>query len=201
MLEHLFGSKTRAKLLTLFIHHSEQAFFVRELTRLVETQINAVRRELENLIHIGFIIETSVAEESTKRPGVQRKYYKVNPTFPLLQEMKTLVTKAHVLMERRLDKDIRVLGDVHYFALLGSFIGQTGAPVDVFVVGNIDLDATKKFMKKLEDELGFEINFSCMTPQEFKYRKEITDRFLYSILESPKNVMIDRIDRPETVKT
>lgn len=200
MLEHLFGSKTRAKLLTLFVHHPEKPFFVRELTRLIDTQINAVRRELENLVELGLVNETDVAAvEGVKHPGLKRKYYKMNEIFPLLQEIRMLITKAHVLMERKLDREISALGDIHYAALMGAFIGKSGSPVDLFIVGTIDGAATKKLMKKLEEELGFEVNFTCMTPQDFKYRKEITDRFLYSILEAPKNVMVNRLDKLDDV--
>ncbi|MFH1078401.1 MAG: hypothetical protein V1745_03955 [Patescibacteria group bacterium] len=199
MLEHLFGSKTRAKLLTIFLHNSDKQFFVRELTRLIDTQINAVRRELENLVELGLVNEVEAAIEDTKRPGLKRKYYRMNDMFPLLHEIKMLVTKAHVLMERRLDREIAALGDIHYFALMGTFIGKAGAPVDIFIVGNVDAQATKKLMTRLEKDLGFEINFNVLTPQEFKYRKEITDRFLYSILEAPKNVMVNRLDKMDEV--
>ncbi|MCI0479731.1 hypothetical protein L0Y59_04250 [Candidatus Uhrbacteria bacterium] len=199
MLEHLFGSKTRAKLLTLFLHNAEKAYFVRELTRVIDTQINAVRRELENLVELGLVNEVEVAEGDAKRPGLKRKYYRMNDMFPLLQEIKMLITKAHVLMERRLDREVTALGDIHYFALMGTFIGKAGAPVDLFIVGNVDAHATKRLMARLEKDLGFEINFTCLTPQEFKYRKEITDRFLYSILEAPKNVMVNRLDKMDEV--
>lgn len=199
MLEHLFGSKTRAKLLTTFLHHPEKAFFVRELTRLIATQINAVRRELENLVELGLVNETEQSEKDV-HPGLKRKYYKMNDSFPLLNEIRTLVTKAHVLMERRLDREIAVLGEIHYFALLGTFIGKSKAPVDIFIVGTVDEEETRKLMQRLEKELGFEINFTCMTLQEFRYRKEITDRFLYSILESPKNIIVNRVDKLDEIK-
>ena len=138
MLEHLFGSKTRVKLLTLFLHNSDKAFYVRELTRLIDTQINAVRRELENLIGLGMVNEVMGGTDDSKFPGLKRKYYKMNDTFPLLQEIRILITKAHVLMERRLDKEISTLGDVQYAALMGSFIGKSGSPVDLFLVGVIE---------------------------------------------------------------
>jgi len=200
MLEHLFGSKTRTKLLTLFLHHPDQAFFVRELTRLIDTQINAVRRELENLVELGLVNEVETVEAGTKHAGLKRKYYKMNLQFPLLGEIRTLITKAHVLMERRLDREIAALGDIQYCALLGAFIGKPGAPVDIFIVGTVDDLATRTLIDRLEKELGFEINFTCMTPQEFRYRKEITDRFLYSILEAPKNIMVNRMDHQDEVR-
>ena len=45
-LEKLFGSKTRTKLLSLFFGNPERSFYVREMTRVIEEQINSVRREL-----------------------------------------------------------------------------------------------------------------------------------------------------------
>ena len=47
-IEKLFGSKTRAKLLELFFSNTSKSYYVREVTRLVEEQINSVRRELIN---------------------------------------------------------------------------------------------------------------------------------------------------------
>ena len=55
MLEQLFGSKTRTKLMKLFLLNPEQIYFIRELTRVIDTQINSVRRELDNLEHCGLI--------------------------------------------------------------------------------------------------------------------------------------------------
>jgi hypothetical protein len=195
MLEHLFGSKTRVKLLSLFLRKPDEALFVREITRRVGTQINAVRRELQNLVSFGLINETAVEETETgsKRPGLKRKYYKANKNFPLLPEVTSLIVKAQVLLERRLDQDIIKLGDVQYLAFFGAFLGKAKAPVDLFIVGTVDKQKLAKLMAQAEHDLGFEINFSLMAPDEFKYRKDITDKFLYGILESPKNVAVNTL--------
>ena len=58
MLEYLFGSKTRVKMLKTFFAHQNKSFYVRELSRLLNSQINAVRRELELLVKAGIIKET-----------------------------------------------------------------------------------------------------------------------------------------------
>ncbi len=196
MLEHLFGSKTRVKLITLFIKHQEEAFFIRELTRRIDTQINAVRREIDNLARLGLIIEGFGNEElPTKRPGLKRKYYQINAKFPLLPEIQSLMNKANFLMEKRLDKDIVALGTVSYLSFMGSFIGQKNAAVDLFIVGVMDADKLKQLVRKSENELGFEINFTCLTPQEYKYRKEISDKFLTGVLSAPQHVVIDVLGR------
>lgn len=198
MLEHLFGSRTRVKLLSLFLRHPKEPLFVREITRRVETQINAVRRELANLVRFGLISEITVKDDpkddKKKQPGLKKKYYQVNDSFVLLSELTALMVKAQVLLERRLDREITQMGDIRYLAFLGLFLGKTAsAPVDLFIVGRVEKSTLEKFMKKIEDELGFDLNFSYMTLDEYQYRKDITDRFLHSILEAPKNVIIDRL--------
>ncbi len=204
MLEHLFGSRTRVKLLSLFLRHPDEAIFVRELTRRVGTQINAVRRELANLIAFGLISEVIVQEPiegAGRRPGVKRKYYTVNKGFPLLQEISSLIIKAQLLLERRLDQEILKMGDVRYLAFLGVFMGQAKSPVDIFVVGEqIDKRGLQKLVQETERDLGAEVNFSLMTLEEFRYRKDITDRFLYGILEAPKNVVVDRLNERVVVR-
>src|SRR5215217_1245610 len=55
MIEQLFGSKTRVKLLQLFYGNPNRSFYVREITRTIDEQINSVRRELANLLSIGII--------------------------------------------------------------------------------------------------------------------------------------------------
>src|SRR5688572_9794793 len=55
MIEQLFGSKTRVKLLYLFFGNPNRSFYVREITRKIDEQINSVRRELANLLSVGII--------------------------------------------------------------------------------------------------------------------------------------------------
>lgn len=201
MLEQLFGSRTRVKLLGLFLRYPRDPMFVRELTRKIDTQINGVRRELANLLKLGLITEIESNEEadpeelgSKKTFGVKRKYYMTNPNFPLLQELTNVIIKAQLMLEQNLDEQIKKMGDVRYLAFLGIFIGKPRAPVEVFIVANtFDVNALKEVIGEMEHDLGTEINFSIMTREEFEYRKEMTDKFLYAILEAPKNVVVDRL--------
>ncbi len=200
MLEHLFGSRTRLKLLMLFLQNPEDVFYVRELTRRIDTQINAVRRELQNLVTIGLLIEGSAKEEDAdhKRPGLKRKYYKANQEFPLIQEIRALLVKAYTLMEWKLDEQICKLGSIRYLAFLGIFIGQRNQPVDVFIVGDVNRAGLKTLMQTAEKRLGTEINYTLMTPQEYSYRREIADRFLESIMKAPKSIMVSKLEEKRT---
>src|SRR5207237_7512925 len=78
MIEQLFGSKTRVKLLQLFFSNPNRAFYVREITRKIDEQINSVRRELANLLSIGIIGSDSQNN---------RLYYEVNQDYEYYQPL------------------------------------------------------------------------------------------------------------------
>lgn len=178
----------------LFLNQPEEAFFIRELTRRINTQINAVRREIENLSRFGLITEMEEVDSGqAKRPGLKRKYYKINPSFPLLLEIKSLMIKSHLLMEKTLHREIASIGNVEYLAFMGAFLGQKD-PVDLFIVGTLDADKMQQLMNKAERDMNAQINFTCLSPQEFAYRREITDRFLISVLNGNKCVAIDKLN-------
>src|ERR1700750_519208 len=72
MVEQLFGSKTRVKLLQLFYSNPNRSFYVREITRKIDEQINSVRRELANLLNVG--IMTSDTSNIKVHYEVDQKY-------------------------------------------------------------------------------------------------------------------------------
>ncbi|MEK7095700.1 MAG: transcriptional regulator, partial [Patescibacteria group bacterium] len=81
MFEQLFGSKTRVKLLSLFYSNPNRSFYVREITRKIDEQINSVRRELANLLSIGII--TSDANNN-------RLYYEVSQSYEHYKPLATI---------------------------------------------------------------------------------------------------------------
>ncbi|MDO8463442.1 MAG: winged helix-turn-helix domain-containing protein [bacterium] len=201
MLEHLFGSKTRVKLLQLFLGNPGGMFYVREIARRIGAQIHAVRRELENLEHLGIIAATTPPESAVG--GLrerQRKYYTIDEGFFLIEELRSLVLKSQFLLEAEFKRRIQRLGSLRYFALLGLFIGEQDAPVDVFLVGTIHRERLVQLMKQFEREIGGTVNYTVMTVREFNYRKSIGDRFLYDILGGKKISVIDELTEQAPVE-
>ncbi len=190
MLEQLFGSKTRVRLLRLFLHNDQSAFFVRELTRKIGSQINAVRNELNNLVGMGVVVGADGAAKAATR---QRRYYRLNTSSLLYPELRALFLKSQVMVEKDFAQKITQLGSVQYLVLTGFFTGDDTAPVDLFIVGRVNHDRVSSLVRGFERTLGREVNYTIMSPQEYKYRRDVTDRFLYSILESKKIVVLDTI--------
>ena len=103
MLEQLFGSKTRFKLLRLFFRDPDRSFYVRELSRAIDSQINAVRRELSLFLKTGIVRvnkEVVKDEEDTLQGSSLRKYFVLDKSSLLYPELHSLLLKAQVLGEQ-----------------------------------------------------------------------------------------------------
>ena len=186
MHEKLFGSKTRAKLLSLFLNNADKSYYVREITRTIGEQINSVRRELANLKALDIVV-------SQGKKG--KLYYKANKKADLYPELKKIFAKAAsqqpVSAEKDMIKSIKGLGDISYAALMGHFVRDNSSPIDFFIVGKVNRRRLKTFVSQLEKQAKKEINYSLMSLDEFETRKMMFDRFMTEIMASPKDVLID----------
>ena len=188
MLEQIFGSQTRVKLLQLFLNNPGQSFYVRELTRVIGSQINAVRRELENLVDLGVIVEDQKSDKKDKM-----KYYSVVTGFILYPELKSMLQKAQFVLEKEFALSVEELGSVKYLVLTGSFVGEKGVPIDFLVVGDVNKTKLKEVIKSFEAKFNREINYTLLDEKEFNYRKNVADKFLFSVLDGKKIVIKDEI--------
>lgn len=212
-LEQLFGSKTRVKLLKLFLNNAERFYFIREIARTINSQINSVRRELLNLKNLGVVREVGRREENylipvkndknrfsgkfkrVKRKDDVKKFFQANSDFILFSELRALILKADFLLEKNFVRAVGKVGTVDYLVLTGNFVGLPGIPVDLFLVGRLNRRRLARLIKSFERDFGRVINYTVMSRQEFRYRKDITDRFLYNILENKKIVMVNQLDK------
>lgn len=188
VLEQLFGSRTRVKLLRLFLTHPEEQFFVRELTRRVAERINSVRRELANLESLSL-----VAGVSKNR----KRFYRLNTSSILYPELKALILKARIAVEQDWLEKIKKSGRISYLSLSGVFTGVAEAQTDVLIVGRVARKTLRSFMRRFQEQFENEIRFTVMPLKEFKYRRDITDRFLYTIFENKQVVLINRLRSTE----
>jgi len=156
---------------------------------------------LENLKSFGLLAvggkvggkeEASAGEESEKKSG-QEKYYYVNKDFVLFGELRSLIAKAQVLYKKDFMDNIKKVGSPQLVVLTGLFVDNDKAPVDLLIVGKVEKKKVKTVIGKLEKELGTELNFTILSSAEFKYRRDITDVFLYNILETRNIILIDKI--------
>lgn len=170
---------------------------MRELTRRLDVQINAVRHELRNLESLGLV---ELVKEGVSR-GAQKKHYRLNQNSVLVAELRALFVKSRVLLEKDFVRRLQSVGRILYFALTGRFMDRQDAPTDVLIVGRVDRRKLADLIRKFEIEFGHEINFTVLDEEEMRYRMDVMDRFLYSVLDQPKLVFVDEFFRsvPEKV--
>lgn len=190
MLKNFFSSQTRVKLLNLFLRNPDRSYYVRELTRKLKERINSIRRELENLTEIGLLKDEWIEK---------KRYYRVNQDFFLYQELRALVFKANSTPPERLAEMLSQVGQVGY-ALLSGIFTQSNSKIDLLIAGSINREKLNEVVKKLEREQAREINFTVMTENEFRYRRELDDRFLKEIFDSPHVVVLDRDKEPKSTE-
>lgn len=207
MLDHLFGSKTRVALLKLFYKNPNQAYFVRELTREINAQINSVRRELENLSKMGIVKvledvpEQKVPEwEEAPPKGLNRKkFFQLNNTFVLFEELSNLFSKSHLMLEKDLMNKLLTLPNIFFLVMTGFFTGvdkdstASDFSTDILIVGNVAREKLAEMIQQFEISMGRDVNYTIMSLKEFEYRRDITDKFLYDILVNPKLILIDKV--------
>lgn len=184
MLEQIFGSNTRNKLLHLFLENPDKSFFVREITRSIGERINSVRRELDNLEKFGLIL--------CKSEGL-KKFYFADKGFILFGELKSLIGKSKILAQRLIALKAKKMDGVKYFSLLGSLVGDEAAPTDILLIGSIASEQLQKLIKELEKAYRQPLRYTHFSVKEYNLRKKMTDKFLYTVLNSNKIELVNRL--------
>ncbi len=190
MIEQLFGSKTRVKLLRLFYANPNRSFYVREITRKIDEQINSVRRELANLLSIGIL---------TSDTTNNRLYYEVDQKYEFYKPLSLMFGNV-VEFEKETAKEsksvkrdpLKGLGNVELAIYSGSFTRDSTSETDVLIVGDVNKTRFAKFISELEAEEGRELRYTAMPTTEFEYRRQVKDRFITSVINAKKQVLIDK---------
>jgi DNA-binding transcriptional ArsR family regulator len=177
ILKALFSSQTRVKLLSTFLLHPENEYFIRELTRLLGEQINSIRRELENLRRIGLV---------KARHRNRKKYYHVDTEFPLYADLRNIFSKE-VQSESPLISSLKRLPNVQLVLLAGSFAG-TESKVDLLIVGPVQRELLEALL--LQDPAHKNVKYSIFSEADFLYRLSLKDRFIQEILNDPRHLIV-----------
>ncbi|MDR3298043.1 MAG: transcriptional regulator [Candidatus Nomurabacteria bacterium] len=173
-LEKLFGSKTRAKLLALFFENPDKSYYVREITRVIEEQINSVRRELTNLNALGLVkVETYE----------NKVYYSANNKHPFARPMTEIFSKKISTVK---DMDVHRTSWDEYSKPVKNILtalvvtnrlpGQDG--VDLLIVGDDRIKKLTHWAEIVEKKQGKPLNYVILSRDDYLYRKSVKDKFL-----------------------
>lgn len=196
-LTKLFWSRSRVKLLEKFViedivSRSTTGFFIRELCRDLDEQINAVRRELMNLESLGLL---KSYEENKK------KYYMLNKNSALYPEISEMFLKAYDVLSplKQFFKGRKTLDLVTVSSAILDFRNETtNNIVDIFIIGELDRIEFNHFLEKAF--FGKKIKYAIMSLDDFTNRLEYNDKLVLSILSQKGNLFLrDRLDIEDSI--
>lgn len=188
-IEKLFGSKTRAKLLELFFSNTSKSYYVREITRVIEEQINSVRRELLNLEGIG-IVKSDTYDNKV--------YYSANMKSPYAHAFQEIFSphravatpgsnstiEVHRVL-RRTNNWEEVIRPVEKYLkaliVINRFPGQDG--LDMLIVGDDSTKKLSRWAEVVEKRQGRPMNYVIMSRDDYLYRRSVRDKFIAEVLE------------------
>jgi hypothetical protein len=183
MLSDLITSKTRVKLLNVFLTNPHEMLHVRECVRRAGEEINAVRRELLFLEKKGIF---------NREPRANRVYYSFSKDYPFYFDLLKIGAKT-IGLGGEIIKNRAKIGKIKYAMFSGKFVRRakdSPEEVDLIIVGTTVLPELAILVRNEENRLGTEINYTAMTEEEFKFRKQRNDPFLVSILSGTRVMLI-----------
>lgn len=179
MLSDLITSKSRTKLLNVFLTESTAMYHVRELVRRTGDEINAVRRELLLLEKRGILV---------REPRANRVYYSLLKSYPFYFDLLRMGSKMAGLGANILRNRVKI-GKIKYAMFSGRFtrrMEKRPTDVDLLIVGTVVLPELAILIRDEEKRLGREINYTVMTEEEFSFRKKKRDPFILSVLSGSR---------------
>ncbi len=186
MLKNLFISKVRVRILEQYMLNLNASFHVRGLVRVLDEEINAVRRELLNLQDAGLL--------KSKKDG-NKLVYKLNKDCPIIWELRSIFYKEAPI-GRAILKAIDGIEGIQLVVLTDSFINNrylNPTDVDFIFIGNMKVKELSNAISQLEKEQERQIRFSAITKEDFDFARKKKEPFLMNILENDKIVMFGQI--------
>lgn len=176
-------SRVRVKLYQIFFQNISEMYYVRQLTRLSNEEINAVRRELNRMDKAGIL---------KKEKRGNRLYYYLNTQYDFFEDLLSLIAKTTGIGEA-LRANRAKLGKVKLAMLSGKYVrnlNREEGEVDLLVVGEVVMPELNLIIRQEESQRNTEINYTVMTSEEFQFRKNRRDPFLLQIVSNSRVMII-----------
>jgi len=178
-----FRSKARQRLLAYYFTNPAARCHLRELANRLSIDPSNLSKELKRL----------EGERLFRSEIVGRhKYFLLNQRYPLFREVQGIVAKTFGAPTQIAERLKRVPG-IEEAYLYGSFARNQQSAVsdiDVFVIGGPKADVLAEVVRKLERQLGREINYTVMTRKEFVARLARKDPFLENVWRGKRVALV-----------
>ncbi len=176
-LEYLFRTKGQILILKLFFLNPNKEFHLNDIARRIGLSPSYVAKGLSKIEKIGLV---------SRREQGNLVLFKVNSKCVIYDELKKIFLKYELLDEiiaRELPAE-----QIKYAFIYGSFAQGTeteSSDIDLLIIGKIKENMILDIIRKIEGEIGREVNYILWTEEEF--RKKVKERvpLLRNIVDNP----------------
>lgn len=198
ILEKLFGSAARVKIMKLFLFSDNLQFDKETVVEKAKITNKDAQRELKLLNELELIKSRKVIKNITTKNNrtIKKKVqiYTLNPAFTLIRSLRDLLINNEPLRHGDIQKRLSKIGKIKLIIISGIFLQSEDSRVDLLIVADeVKKRVLDNIVKTMESEIGKELRFSCLSSEDFKYRHSVCDRLIRDIFDYQHEVVLDRI--------
>lgn len=183
MLEYIITSKARRAVLKLFFQSPQDTYYLRDIVRRTDEEVNAIKRELD------IMVEGKVLESERR---LNKIFFRLNKNYIFYDEFLRIFAKTSRIASLIKEAGPK-LGKVKALALSLKYVKKIDIRSDeiyLLGVGTIVLPELAQVISYCEQDFGREINYTVMTEDELAFRKRNNDPFLWKFLRTPKVMLV-----------
>lgn len=201
ILEKLFGSSAKVKIMRMFLFNPRSAYDSADIEKRAKVHRNNIRKEVALLENIGLLkkrhfFKTVEAKRRGKKVSYKKKTigWTLNDDFFFLKPLQSFLIDSFPLKHADLCRRLNRTGKIKLLIIAGVFIQNPDSRVDLMIVGdNLKKNTLENTLRTMESEIGKELRYSYFDTEDFKYRLGMCDKLVRDVLDYPHEKVIDKI--------
>ena len=201
ILERIFGSAAKVKLIKLFLFNPEVAYDAAEASQRTQISKGLARKEIINLFRIGFIKPRTYSKEIRRQKNrsvaTMRKKtngWTLDTHFPYIDALQSFLSQINPFRHKDIIDKISKAGKIQLLIISGVLIKEEDSRADLLVVGDhLKIGMLENIIKSIESEIGKELRYAVFETSEFNYRYSMFDKLIRDILDYPHEKIINKL--------
>jgi predicted nucleotidyltransferase len=188
-----FRSKARQQLLAYYFTNPTARHHLRDLAEWLSIDPSNLSKELGRLEREG-LFRADVSG--------RQKYFQLNREYPLFNEVRNIVAKT-IGAVPIIAQSLKKIEGIDEAYLHGSFARNqqdAASDIDLLLIGVPREEILAQAVRKLERQLGREINYTVLTPREFAVRRARKDAFLENVWHNKRIPLIRRDEEAKAAR-
>lgn len=195
ILEKLFGSAAKVRVMKLFLFHPNSTFDMEEIKKRSQLNSSKIQKEMRSLEKMGFLKKKSMSLMSKNGKNKKKvKAWSVDFKFPYLKHLQSMLVHTSPFANKDIVKKFKNAGDLKLLIISGIFIQNWESRVDILIVGDkLKSSTLHSVIKTLEADMGCELRYTVLETDDFKYRLNIYDKLIRDVLDFPHEKVLNKI--------